>query len=259
MGYYSPLRLALRGVRQLLYPRRCPFCGQVLGSIPECPDCAEELETLRRTPSMQLDEAQHYMSNLQGGAAPFRYKGCVRRAVLRAKYQAAPWAAVELGVRMAALVYGSEVRMRGAEPVPQRVYGVDRVYSGIVPVPASGTKRGYNVPALMALPLSEATGVPLLRDVLRCTQKKKRQAGLPFAERLANVAGAFRVPDPEQVSGKYLILVDDVLTTGATATACTQALLDAGAMGVYVVTLATVENDSPSSNDKVCTEDSDDF
>ena len=47
MDYYSvPCRL-LRGARQLVYPRRCPFCDQVLGSVPTCPDCAAELEELR--------------------------------------------------------------------------------------------------------------------------------------------------------------------------------------------------------------------
>lgn len=251
MGYYSAPRRFLRGVRQLVFPRRCPFCGRVLGSIPVCPDCAEELDRLRRKPSMRLDASQHYISNLMGGAAPFRYEGCVRRGILRAKYQASPWAAVELGVRIAELVYGSEIRMCGAEPVPQKVYGVDRVYSGIVPVPPSDGRRGYNVSRLMALPLAEATGLPLYDNALCRTGKKKRQAGLPFEERLANVAGAFRVTDPELVAGRYLILVDDVLTTGATAAACAQVLLDAGAMGVYVVTLATVESDTaPLKNGK---------
>ena len=91
MGYYSLPRRSLRGVRQLLYPRRCPFCNRVLGSVPECPDCAEELEQLRRKPGMRLDMSQHYLGNLTGGAAPFRYEGCVRAGILRAKYQAAPW------------------------------------------------------------------------------------------------------------------------------------------------------------------------
>ena len=141
MGYYSAPRRFLRGLRQLVYLRRCPFCGRVLGSIPECLDCAQELDTLRRKPSMKLDPAKHYISNLSGGAAPFQYAGCVRQGVLRAKYQASPWAAVELGVWMAKLVYGSEIRMCGAEPVPQKVDGVSRVYNAIVPVPPSGTKN----------------------------------------------------------------------------------------------------------------------
>ena len=106
---------------------------------------------------------------------------------------------MELGVWMAKLVYGSEIRMCGAEPVPQKVDGVSRVYNAIVPVPPSGTKRGYNVPYLMALPLAEATGVPLYENALCRARKKKHQAGLPFYERVANVAGAFRVTDPELV------------------------------------------------------------
>ena len=48
MDYYSVPRRILRGARQLVYPRRCPFCDRVLGSVPICPDCAAELEELRR-------------------------------------------------------------------------------------------------------------------------------------------------------------------------------------------------------------------
>ena len=150
MRYYSAPRRALRGVRQLLYPRRCPFCNAVLGSIRTCPDCAEEVDRLRRKPGIRLDASQHYLGGLSGAAAPFRYEGCVRRAILRAKYQAAPWTAVELGVVLAELAFGSEVRMRGAEPVPQRVEGARLGYDCIVPVPASSRRRGYNVPERMA-------------------------------------------------------------------------------------------------------------
>ena len=217
MRYYSAPRRALRGVRQLLYPRRCPFCNAVLGSIRTCPDCAEEVDRLRRKPGIRLDASQHYLGGLSGAAAPFRYEGCVRRAILRAKYQAAPWTAVELGVVLAELAFGSEVRMRGAEPVPQRVEGARLGYDCIVPVPASSRRRGYNV------------------------RRKNRQAGLPFEQRLANVAGAFRVQDPDLIEGRRVLLVDDVITTGATAAACAQALLSAGAESVFAVAVATVE------------------
>ena len=81
MDYYSVSLRLLRGARQLVYPRRCPFCDQVLGSVPTCPDCAAELEELRRKPGMRLDASQHYLGRLAGAAAPFRYEGCVRRGV----------------------------------------------------------------------------------------------------------------------------------------------------------------------------------
>ena len=242
-GDYTAPCWLLRQARQLLYPRRCPFCRRVLGFVPTCPECAERLEPLRRMP-MRLKESEHYLGTLSGAAAPYRYTGCVRSAVLRAKYQGEPWTAVELGVEMARLLFGSEILMRGAEPTPQRVEGLSLGYDAIVPVPASSKKRGYNVPERMARPLAKAVGVPLAANALGRTRTGRHQAGLSLDERLVNVAGAFRVQEPDNVDGKRVLLVDDVITTGATAAACAQALLDAGAQSVFAVALATVEFDA---------------
>ena len=134
---YSGLSRTLRQLRWVFYPRRCPFCDRVLGSRPACPDCADGLAELRRAPSMRLRGSEHYLGRLDGAAAPYRYTGLARRAVLRAKYQGAPWAAVELGVEMARLLFGSEIRMHGSEPLPEPVPGLDRGYDCILPVPAS--------------------------------------------------------------------------------------------------------------------------
>ena len=245
MLYYSGLSRTLRQLRWVLYPRRCPFCDRVLGNQPACPDCAEGLAELRRAPSMRLRGSEHYLGRLDGAAAPYQYTGLVRRAVLRAKYQGAPWAAVELGVEMARLLFGSEIRMCGSEPLPEPVPGLDRGYDCILPVPASSKKRGYNVPERMAQPLARAVGVPVVTDALTRARSTRRQEGLSLDERLANVAGAFQVARPEAVEGKRILLVDDVLTTGATASACAQALLDAGAQSVFAVALATVEFPQP--------------
>ncbi len=127
------------------------------------------------------------------------------------------------------------------EPLPEPVPGLDRGYDCIVPVPASGKKRGYNVPERMAQPAGPGGGRAGGPDALTRTRSTRRQEGLSLDERLANVAGAFRVARPEAVEGKRILLVDDVLTTGATASACAQALLDAGAQSVFAVALATVE------------------
>ena len=70
---------------------------------------------------MRLDASQHYLGELTGAAAPFRYEGCVRRGILHTKYHAAPWAAVELGLWLAKLAFGSEMHMAGAEPVPELI------------------------------------------------------------------------------------------------------------------------------------------
>ena len=237
----------LRQARQLVYPRRCPFCGRVLGFLPSCPDCAAELEKLRRMPTMRLSSSQHTLHGLDGAAAPYRYSGLVRRAILTAKYQNAPWAAEELGVEMARLLFGSEITMHGSEPVPQRVEGYDRGYQLILPVPPSSRRRGYNVPERMARPISTAIGVPLRTDLLRRVRTGRKQEGLTLDERLENVANVFQTLHPEQLENKRILLIDDVITTGATVSACTRTLLLAGAESVYAMALATVEH--PVSSD----------
>ena len=259
MDYYSVPRRILRGARQLVYPRRCPFCDRVLGSVPVCPDCAAELEELRRKPGMRLDASQHYLGELTGAAAPFRYEGCVRRGILSTKYQGKPWRAVEMGNRLVQLAFGGELTVQYGELLPQPVPWAAIGYDLIVPVPASGKKRGYNVPELMALPLAKAMEVPLAPQALVRTRAKRHQAGLPLEQRMANVAGAFRAAQPQQLEGKRILLVDDVITTGTTAAACAQALLHAGADSVFALAFATVEFGAPPDDTTpICEDDEED-
>lgn len=119
-------------------------------------------------------------------------------------------------------------------------------------------KRGYNVPELMALPLAKAMEVPLAPQALVRTRAKRHQAGLPLEQRMANVAGAFRAAQPQQVEGKRILLVDDVITTGTTAAACAQALLHAGADSVFALAFATVEFDTPPDGTTPICEDNED-
>ena len=149
--------------------------------------------------------------------------------------------------------------MAGAELLPDLVEGMSLGYDCIVPVPASGTARGYNVPQLMALPLTRALGVPLYPEALGRTRAKQHQAGLPFEQRMANVAGAFRVTDLDRIEGRKVLLVDDVITTGATAAACAQALLAAGAESVFAIALATVEFEAFPAKDQPLQENKPDF
>lgn len=242
-AYYGPRRMALRRARQLLYPRRCPFCRRVLGSVPVCGECAAELARLERSPSKRLDPAQHYFGALDGAAAVFAYEGCVRAAVLRTKYAGEAWNAEEFGCWVADRLFQSGVSYRGGVPTPGRAPAAGLEYDLAVPVPASDARRGYNVPERMARPIAWALGLPLAANALQRVRAGQHQAGLSLEERLVNVAGAFRAAEPQQLEGKRVLLVDDVITTGATAAACTQALLDAGAQSVFAVALAAAHAD----------------
>jgi len=98
--------------------------------------------------------------------------------------------------------------------------------------------RGFNQSALLGKAISRARGIPA-RNVLRRGWATRAQAGLSNAQRRENVAGAFRAR--RKVAGLRILLVDDVMTTGATAGACARALKQAGAKSVSLVALARVD------------------
>jgi ComF family protein len=115
----------------------------------------------------------------------------------------------------------------------------------IVPVPLHYfrlVRRGFNQSAWLAAALSRSSGVRLSVDALKPVKSTPIQGGLSAEGRLRNVQGAFKVRRSRQrlVKDQKILLVDDVLTTGATAEACTRSLRRAGAACVDVITLARV-------------------
>ena len=115
----------------------------------------------------------------------------------------------------------------------------------LVPVPLHWRRRWarrFNQSAVLAAAVSAASGVPIAANALKRVKFTAQQVGLSRSERATNVQGAFRVP-PEgkaEVAGRRLVLVDDVLTSGATVEGCAKALLRAGATNVDVLVFARV-------------------
>ena len=111
----------------------------------------------------------------------------------------------------------------------------------ILPIPLHARRRrrrGYNQSELLARPLGRALGIPVDTTSLRRTRHTVPQVGLGPDERQANVRGAFEAGGG--VAGRHVLLIDDVLTTGATMAAAAEALLAAGATGVAAYCLARV-------------------
>ena len=115
----------------------------------------------------------------------------------------------------------------------------------IIPVPLHWRRlwaRRFNQSALLAQAISRETGVAVADTALKRVKATAQQVGLTQSERAENVQGAFRVPPDRKavVAGRRLVLVDDVLTSGATSDACARALLRAGARNVDLVVFARV-------------------
>jgi ComF family protein len=115
----------------------------------------------------------------------------------------------------------------------------------LVPVPLHwrrGWSRRYNQSGALARAIERQSGVPVARDVLRRIRPTQQQIGLSRSQRASNVQGAFKV-SPEkahEIQGRRVVLIDDVLTSGATTDACARALLRARAAQVDVLVFARV-------------------
>ena len=115
----------------------------------------------------------------------------------------------------------------------------------LVPVPLHWRRnwaRRFNQSGMLAAAVSSQTGVPVAASALKRVKATVQQVGLSRSERAANIQGAFRVPAEGKaaIAGRRLVLVDDVLTSGATAEGCARALLRAGAANVDVLVFARV-------------------
>jgi ComF family protein len=112
----------------------------------------------------------------------------------------------------------------------------------VMPVPLHSKRlraRGFNQASVLAQALSKSLRLPV-DDVslVRVSESEKYRAGLDVKGRRDTVAGAFKVTHPRLVAAQDVLLVDDVFTTGATVSACAEALTVAGARSVFVLTLA---------------------
>ena len=130
-----------------------------------------------------------------------------------------------------------------ADLICEKLVGFPKI-DGIVYVPMTKKalyNRGYNQSLLLAKCVSERTFTPIIEDAIIKTEETAAQKTLTREERLENLKTCFAVNKREEIKGKSLLIVDDVLTTGATTEILCKLLLRAGAKEVYLATVASVE------------------
>jgi len=233
---------AVSGLLDLLYPPVCAACGGAAGpesralcwdcrttiawiQAPYCARCGNPLSGALTGPYTCALCSRLQPAYAQALSAA-RLDGPVRELLRRFKYHGALWVLDELGP----MIEAAARRLTDPHPVDGIAW---------VPLfPARQRERGFNQARLLAEYLCVRLGKPLYPKALKRTRPTPSQTRLTARARAENVRGAFRGRPGAFPKGASVLLVDDVMTTGATVNACANALLHTGAGRVAVVTVA---------------------
>jgi ComF family protein len=239
-------RLTGEGLLSTLFPAECRLCNEPLLSVarlPVCNTCLADIQPFKFPVCDRCSEAlpsvgQGTCTACKNAPPPFAaakafgtYDGNLRGLIHLLKYQGVRTAATALAKSTASVIAAHAAQL-GEKPL-------------IVPIPLHRAKyraRGFNQAEEIAAQLKKLTGFELYRYALVRKRNTESQTGMTAHQRRENVRGAFaaRKRALRDLSGRNIILVDDVMTTGATAAECARVLRRAGAKQVFVVTAARV-------------------
>lgn len=239
-------RLARRGWSLALgaaLPPLCPVCREPLSDTAGlCPDCWSRLTFIARPYCERLGTPFAYdngagLLSPEAIAEPPAY-GRARSAVRFDDISRTLVHALKYGDRMdLAPMMGRWMAKAGAELLADA--------DALIPVPLHWRRlwaRRFNQSAALADAISALSDTPVLADAIARAKATPQQVGLTRAERTRNMQGAFKVSEAGRgrIGGRRLVLIDDVLTSGATVEACVRTLTRAGAAGVDVLVFARV-------------------
>ena len=206
-------------ILNLLYPPRCVLCRRLLKKEETdlCTDCRMEAPF--------FPDTKRKLQFLDSFAAVWYYESSVRGSLLRFKFQ---------GARGYAASYGKLLAMRRMQQYPEG-------FEGLTWIPVSRLRklrRGYDQVELLAKAVGRELGMIPVSTLKKVRHNRQQSRISESAQRRANVLGVYRVTDPDLIRDRRVLLLDDILTTGATASEAGRVLLTAGAKEVHCAAVA---------------------
>jgi ComF family protein len=235
----------LRTVIDLVLPPRCPGCRAIVaGDGRFCLECWQQLQFITAPMCARCGTPFEHDRGAGAECGP-----CLAEPPRYATARAALVYGGPARSVLLALKHGDRQHLARVMAPHMARAGVDMLGNDmlLVPVPLHRWRlwrRGFNQAALLAQALAKSSGAELAIDALLRVKPTPPSQGMGRAARARNVRGVFRVKDRNRVRGRSVVLIDDVLTTGATAEACARVLRRAGAREVHVLTFARVVRDA---------------
>lgn len=219
----------------LFFPPICLFCKSELALADPffCLNCKADLHRTNYHKLKRNPVEQHFYGRLEVEKATaflhFKNGSRIQTILHEIKYQGNHALAIYMGMLCARELKSSSF-----------FRGVDALIA--VPIHEKKRKsRGYNQSEMIAEGISRITGIPLLISSLIKQDHTSSQTNKSRLERFENVGDTFALMDPEQINGKHLLLIDDVITTGSTLEACAQCLGQANYRQLSILTLAATD------------------
>lgn len=201
-----------RKILDFFFPTRCPVCGELIGSMERfCGACTRNLHRY---------DGENNIRGAVGFTASFVYDSSIIPAIMLMKDGICGNAGYALGNELA-----DSLENDGA---------ADKI-DVIIPVPmykSDERARGYNQSAIIAGIIGKRLDIPVSAGAVVKIRRTKQQKKLDRKTRMMNVKGVYAVGSPETISGKRVLLVDDICTTGSTLTELTELLLENGSAEV---------------------------
>ncbi len=234
-------------ILEKLYPSdiTCIFCGEEVSDGENClcdkceKDAPWNAQYCFKCGSPIYSLAKYCMScknikrNFDIARAPLIYKDKVAVAIQNLKYNGKKYLSKPL----------AKLMKRSYQEIKNKTENIDF----LIPVPLfkeRQKKRGFNQSELLANELSKLINVSVMANNLIRIKNTETQTNLSFQERQDNLEGAFQIQDKSLLKGKNIVLIDDVLTTGSTVDHCAIALKKAKVKSIFVLTVATTDNES---------------
>ncbi len=236
--------LILKTLLNLILPNRCAYCGKIIESEHSiCTECFSKLHFIS-APYCQICGTPFETGTELASSSHLICPDCLSKKPITRLHRSCIVYDDFSKKTLLDFKFNDKIFLSKLFAKWLKVAGADIFEKGVdvmVPVPLSFQrilKRKYNQSALLAYDLSKLINVEVLPHTLIKIRHTKPQAALSENLRLTNIKNAYAVKNPNQIKGKRILLIDDVMTTGSTLNECAKTLLKAGAQSVDTLTIA---------------------